>query len=108
MRTIDLLKDLFCPHHYTLLSYAKRLAYARAGSIYTDFSTYGVYAVLRCTRCGLTKTEFIRQATSYGARDVPSVETALAEIRTARKLLSETATELNLGRHYTGREYEDD
>ena len=37
-------------------------------------------------------------------RDVPSVETALAEIRTARKLLSETATELNLGRHYTGRE----
>ena len=41
-------------------------------------------------------------------RDVPSVETALAEIRTARKLLIETATELNLGRHYTGREYEDD
>ena len=41
-------------------------------------------------------------------RDIPSVETALAEIRTARKLLSETATELNLGRHYTGREYEDD
>ena len=39
---------------------------------------------------------------------VPSVETALAEIRTARKLLIETATELNLGRHYTGREYEDD
>ena len=37
-------------------------------------------------------------------RDVPSVETALAEIRTARKLLSETAIELNLGRHYTGRE----
>ena len=41
-------------------------------------------------------------------RDVPSVETALAEIRVARKLLIETATELNLGRHYTGREYEDD
>ena len=41
-------------------------------------------------------------------RDVPSVETALAEIRTARKLLSETAIELNLGRHYTGRELEDD
>lgn len=41
-------------------------------------------------------------------KDVPSVETALAEIRTARKLLSETAIELNLGRHYTGREYEDD
>ena len=40
-------------------------------------------------------------------RDVPSVETALAEIRTARKLLSETAIELNLGRHYTGREYEE-
>ena len=43
-----------------------------------------------------------------GFRDVPSVETALAEIRTARKLLSETAIELSLGRHYTGREYEDD
>ena len=43
-----------------------------------------------------------------GFRDVPSVETALAEIRTARKLLSETAMELSLGRHYTGREYEDD
>lgn len=41
-------------------------------------------------------------------RDVPSVETALAEMRTARKLISETAIELNLGRHYTGREYEDD
>ena len=41
-------------------------------------------------------------------RDVPSVETALAEIRTARKLLIETATELNLGRHYTGREYDND
>ena len=41
-------------------------------------------------------------------KDVPSVETALAEIRTARKLLSETATELNLGRHYTGREYDND
>ena len=41
-------------------------------------------------------------------RDVPSVETALSEIRTARKLLSETAIELNLGRHYTGREYEND
>ena len=41
-------------------------------------------------------------------RDVPSVETALAEIRTARKLLSETATELDLGRHYTGRELDDD
>ena len=41
-------------------------------------------------------------------RDVPSVATALAEIRTARKLLSETAIELNLGRHYTGKEYEDD
>ena len=41
-------------------------------------------------------------------RDVPSVETALAEIRTARKLLSETANELNLGRHYTGREYDED
>ena len=41
-------------------------------------------------------------------RYVPSVETALAEIRTARKLLSETAIELNLGRHYTGKEYEDD
>ena len=40
-------------------------------------------------------------------RDVPSVETALAEIRTARKLLIETAIELNLGRHYTGREYEE-
>lgn len=39
---------------------------------------------------------------------VPSVETALAEMRTARKLISETAIELNLGRHYTGREYEDD
>ena len=37
-------------------------------------------------------------------KNVPSVETALAEIRTARKLLSETAIELNLGRHYTGRE----
>ena len=45
---------------------------------------------------------------SIGFRDVPSVETALAEIRTARKLLIETATELNLGRHYTGREYEND
>ena len=41
-------------------------------------------------------------------RDVPSVETALAEIRTARKLLLETATELSLGRHYTGREYDED
>ena len=41
-------------------------------------------------------------------KDVPSVETALAEIRTARKLLSETAIELNLGRHYTGREYDND
>ena len=41
-------------------------------------------------------------------KDVPSVETALAEIRTARKLLSETAIELNLGRHYTGRELEND
>ena len=41
-------------------------------------------------------------------RDVPSAETALAEIRTARKLLIETATELNLGRHYTGREYDED
>ena len=41
-------------------------------------------------------------------RDVPSVETALAEIRTARKLLIETATELSLGRHYTGRELEND
>ena len=41
-------------------------------------------------------------------KDVPSVETALAEIRTARKLLSETAIELHLGRHYTGREYDDD
>ena len=43
-----------------------------------------------------------------GFRDVPSVATALAEIRTARQLLSETAIELNLGRHYTGKEYEDD
>ena len=41
-------------------------------------------------------------------KDVPSVETALAEIRTARKLLSETATELDLGRHYTGRELDYD
>ena len=41
-------------------------------------------------------------------KNVPSVETALAEMRTARKLISETAIELNLGRHYTGREYEDD
>lgn len=41
-------------------------------------------------------------------KDVPSVETALAEMRTARKLISETAIELNLGRHYTGREYDDD
>ena len=41
-------------------------------------------------------------------REVPSVETAQAEIRTARKLLSETAIELNLGRHFIGREYEDD
>lgn len=41
-------------------------------------------------------------------KNVPSVETALAEIRTARKLLSETAMELSLGRHYTGREYEID
>ena len=41
-------------------------------------------------------------------RDVPSVETALAEIRIARKLLNEIAVELNLGRHYTGRELEDD
>ena len=73
MRMIDILKDLFCPHHYTLLSYAKRLAYTRAGSIYTDFSTYDVYAVLRCTRRGLTKTEFIRQATSYQAKDIPDL-----------------------------------
>ena len=41
-------------------------------------------------------------------KTVPSVETALAEMRTARKLISETAIELNLGRHYTGEEYEDD
>ena len=41
-------------------------------------------------------------------RDVPSIETALAEIRIARKLLNETAIELDLGRHYTGRELEDD
>lgn len=41
-------------------------------------------------------------------KNVPSVETALAEMRTARKLISETAIELNLGRHYTGKEYEDD
>ena len=41
-------------------------------------------------------------------KNVPSVETALAEMRTARKLISETAIELNLGRHYTGREYGDD
>ena len=37
-------------------------------------------------------------------KNVPSVETALAELRTARKLISETAIELNLVRHYTGRE----
>ena len=73
MRTIDILKDLFCPHHYTLLSYSKRLAYTRAGSIYTDFSTYDVYAVLKCNRCGLTKTEFIHQATSYQAKDIPEL-----------------------------------
>ena len=41
------------------------------------------------------------------SKNVPSVETTLAEIRTARKLLSETATELSLGRHYTGKELED-
>ena len=45
---------------------------------------------------------------SIDFKDVPSVETALAEIRTARKLLIETATELSLGRHYTGRELEND
>ena len=42
-----------------------------------------------------------------GYKNVPSVATALAEIRTARKLLNETATELNLGKYYTGRELED-
>ena len=36
-------------------------------------------------------------------RDVPSVETALPEIRTARQILSETAIELNMGRHNKGR-----
>ena len=40
-------------------------------------------------------------------KNVPSVATALAEIRTARKLLSETAMELDLGKYYTGRELED-
>lgn len=67
MRTIDILKDLFCPHHYALLSFAKRLAYTRDGSI------YDVYAVSRCTRCGLTKTEFMCQATSYEAKDIPDL-----------------------------------
>lgn len=74
MRLIDILKDLFCSHHYTLLAYSKRLAYTRPGSIYyTDYSTYDIYAVLRCTRCGRTKTEFIRQATSYQAKDIPDL-----------------------------------
>ena len=70
MRMIDILRDFLCPHHYTLISYAKRLAYTRPGSIYTDYSTYDIYAILKCTRCGLVKSEFIRQATSYQAKDI--------------------------------------
>lgn len=73
MRMIDIVRDFLCPHHYTLLSYAKRLAYIRPGSIYTDFSTYDIYAILKCTRCGLVKTAFIRKATSYQAKDIPDL-----------------------------------
>lgn len=73
MRMIDIVKDLLCPHHYTLISYAKRLAYTRPGSIYTDYSTYDIYAILKCDRCGRVKTAFIRQATSYQAKDIPDL-----------------------------------
>lgn len=73
MMMIDIVKDFLCPHHYTLISYAKRLAYLRPGSIYVDFSTYNIYAILKCTRCGLVKSEFIRQATSYQAKDIPDL-----------------------------------
>ena len=43
-----------------------------------------------------------------GFKYIPPAETLLSELRLARKLISESAIEIHKGRHYTGREYEDD
>ena len=73
MRMIDILRDFLCPHHYILLSYAKQLSFALPSGKYSDYSTYDISAVLKCDRCGLVKTAFIRKATSYQAKDIPDL-----------------------------------
>ena len=58
MRMIDIVKDLLCPHHYTLLEYAKEIRMEEG--LLKSYRIYDIYAVLKCSRCGLVKLKYIK------------------------------------------------
>ena len=73
MRMIDIVKDLLCPHHYTLLSYAKQLSFALPSGKYSDYSTYDISAVLKCDRCGLVKLKYIKTVYCSGLPEISEI-----------------------------------
>ena len=74
MRLIDILKDLFCPHHYTLLEYAKESRLDEG--LLKRYRVHDIYAVLKCSRCGLVKLKYIK--TVY-CSDLPELSDVCAK-----------------------------
>ena len=58
MRMIDFFKDILCPHHFTLLEYAKEGRLDEG--LLKSYQIHDVYAVLKCSRCGLVKLRYIK------------------------------------------------
>ena len=68
MRMIDIVKDLFCPHHFTLLEYAKESRLDEG--LLKRYRIHDIYAVLKCSRCGLVRLKYIK--TVYSS-DLPEL-----------------------------------
>lgn len=68
MRMIDIIKDLLCPHHYTLLEYAKESRLDEG--LLKRYRIHDIYAVLKCSRCGLVRLKYIK--TVYSS-DLPEL-----------------------------------
>ena len=71
MRMIDIIKDLLCPHHYTLLEYAKESRMEEG--LLKSYRIYDIYAVLKCSRCGLVELKYIKTVYTSDLPDLAKV-----------------------------------
>ena len=68
---IDIVKDLFCPHHFTLLEYAKESRLDEG--LLKRYRIHDIYAVLKCSRCGLVRLKYIKTVYSSDLSELSDI-----------------------------------